>query len=296
MPNLLRAVTVMSAALAASGAWRRSPVAKWQIYWPVPLMAFALVLAARDLVLMHGPTEADLPFSSLALGVWAGLLVTVAGAIEIRSSRRRGAEGQRLVAASLLVAVGGTLLVSQNDATGVASGLLTLLSGVLLAMVRSTARPGPALQLFWPIALLGGALTYRSPARPDALAEAAREMGIVLTQLRRAGARVVPMKAQASVPRFARGAVRSFRINGNEVQVYLVGHDDDASVEAHLFPRVWAPPTVGGVPHLHVGPHILVSCVTADPRFARQLDSIVQHLAGARRQRRSFALALSAPP
>src|SRR6266545_3810460 len=41
---------------------------------------------------------------------------------------------------------------------------------------------------------------------------------------------VVP-EAPAGVPRFARGPVRTFRIDGNEVQVYLIAHDDDSSPE-----------------------------------------------------------------
>lgn len=299
MADALCAATAMSAALAATGAWRGSRVARWQAFWPVPLMAFAIGLAARDLALMLEPRGSELPFSSLALGVWAGVVVTLAGANEIAVIRRGGPDGRRLIAAALLVASGSALLLyhaetsSRSDAIGIASGLLILLSGVLLVMLRSMARPSPALHLLWPAALLAGALAHRLPGGTDGLAEAGREMDVVLVEMRRVGARVVPAEAPAGVPRFVRGPVRTFWIDGNEVQVYLIAHDDDASPEAHLSPRAAVPPPIGGVPHLHVGPHILVLCLTADSRFARQLDRIVQDLGGHRR-RGSARLIMSA--
>lgn len=287
---------MLSAALAATGAWRGSRVAKWQAYWPVPLMAFAIALAARDLGLMFGSGLSDFPLSSLLLGIWAGLIVTLVGAIEIWTCRRGGSDGQRLVAATALIASGSTLLLysagspAENRAPTLASGLLILLSGVLLATLRSMARPAPLLNLLWAGALMAGALVHRPAHPPDTLAEAGYEMELVLSALRRAGARVVPTEAPAGITSFARGSVRTFRVDGNDVQIYLIAHDQDATPDVHLSPRAVVPPPIQGIPHLHAGPHILVLCITADPRFARQLARIVHHLGGYRR-RGSFGLA-----
>ncbi len=75
----------------------------------------------------------------------------------------------------------------------------------------------------------------------DMLAEARLEMCIVLAGLQRTGAQVLPVTDGAGAARFARGPVRTFRIDGNDVQIYLIAHDDDSSPEAHLSPRLAVP-------------------------------------------------------
>ena len=219
--------------------------------------------------------------------------------MEVSAGRRGGPAGRRLIAAALLVASGATLLLYQTSAlsspnpAGVASGILILVAGVLLAVARSGARTVPALHLLWPAAMLAGALTYQCPP-PDALVDARRELSLVLTALVREGAKVIEVKMPPGAPHFVRGPVRTFSVDRNEVQVYLVAHDDDLRPEAHLFPRAQVPPPIEGVSHLHSGPHILVVCITADPGFVRQLDRIVHDLGGPSRLR-LFVFAKSAP-
>ena len=297
--DALRAAVALSAALALTGAWPASRLARWHSYWPVPIMALAVMVVGRDVAALLDHPPPGISVYSLALGVWAAVLAIGVSVVEIGACRRGGADGRMLVAAALLVASGIALLLQEvgsaptDHTAGVASGVLILLAGVLLATLRSLATPAPALRVLWPAALLAGALAQPPSAAADPLAEARQEMGIVIDGLERAGARVEAVEAPASVPRFARGPVRTFRIDGNEVQVYLIAHDDDSSPELHLSPHLAVPPLIGGIPHLHVGPHIVVVCVTADPRFARQLDRIVHDL-GDHRPRWSSALVMSA--
>ena len=292
--DALRAAVALSAALAVTGAWPASRLGRWRSYWPIPIMVLALVVGGRDIAALLGHPSPGIPVDSLVLGVWAAVVVTVVSVVEIGACRRGGADGRTLIAAAFLVAGGIALLLQEvgSGPAGVASGALILLAGVLLATLRLLTTPAPALRVLWPAALLAGALAQPPSEAADPLAEARQEMGIVLAGLERTGARVVPAEAPAGVPRFARGPVRTFRIDGNEVQVYLIAHDDDSSPEAHLSPRLAVPPPTGGIPHLHVGPHILVVCVTADPRFARQLDRIVHDLGDHRL--RGSALVMSA--
>ena len=294
----LRAAVALSAALAVTGAWPASRLARWRSYWPVPIMTLAVMIGVRDVAALLGHPALGIPVYSLVLGVWAAVVVTVVGVVEIGACRRGGADERLLVAAALLIAGGIALLLPEvrsataDETVGVVSGVLILLAGVLLATLRLLATPAPALRVLWPAALLAGALAQPPSEAADPLAEAQQEMGIVLAGLERAGARVVAVETPAGVPRFARGPVRTFRIDGNEVQVYLIAHDDDSSPEAHLSPRLALPPAIGSVPHLHVGPHIIVVCVTTDPGFARQLDRIVHDL-GDHRLRGSSALVMS---
>lgn len=222
----------------------------------------ASVVGGRDLAMLVGGLPPDLPVPSAVLGIWTALVADIVGLAEIRESRRGGNDSRAFAAAALLVAVGIALL---------------------LTALRTAAKPAPVLRVLWPVALLAGAFAHRPPPITDPLAEARQEMQIVLSGLERTGARVLPVEAPAGAHRLAPAPVRMFRIEGNDVQVYLIAHNDDSGPEAHLSPRVDVPPPIRGVPHLHVGPHILVLCVTADPFFARQLDRLVHGLAGHRR-------------
>lgn len=299
----VRWAVVLSAALALTGAWPTSRLARWHPYWPVPIMGLALVVGGRDVAVLLGYMPPEIPVFSLVLGVWAAVVVTVVGVVEIGACRRGGADGRIHVAAALLVAGGIALLLHElrlapaDDTAGVASGVLILLAGVLLAALRLLATPAPALRVLWPTALLAGVLVLPPSEPEDPLAEARQEMGIVLAGVARMGARVVRLEEAADSPRFARGPVRAFRIDGNDVQIYLIAHDDDSSPEIHLSPRLRVPPPIGGVSHLHVGPHILVVCITTDPRFARQLDRIVRDLGGhGRRESIGFVMSPSRQP
>ncbi|MEO7985820.1 MAG: hypothetical protein ABI766_04750 [Gemmatimonadales bacterium] len=297
--DLLRWAAVLSAALAAAGAWPAAGVGRWRAYWPAPFMVAATAIGASVLVSLLGGAPTDLPLSALMLGIWAAAVVDVVGLIEIRFSRRGGTEGQGLAAPALLLAGGIVLLLREvasapATAAGVASGVLVLCAGILLTALRvSMGLPRPALRVLWPAALLAGAVVTPRPVPVDMLAEARQEMDIVLAGLRRGGARILPARDVDGSARFARGPVRAFLIDGNDVQIYLIPHDDDSSPEAHLSPRLAVPPPIGGVPHLHIGPHILVVCITNDPGFVRLLDSLVHDLGG-QRHPGTFALEMSA--
>ncbi|MEO6057947.1 MAG: hypothetical protein ABIQ49_14030 [Gemmatimonadales bacterium] len=298
--DLLRWAVVLSATLAVAGAWSAAGAGGWSAYWPAPFMVAATAIGARDLGSLLGGAPTDLPVSALMLGIWAAAVVDVVGLVEIRFWRRGGTEGQGLAAPALLLAGGIVLLLREvasapATAAGVASGILVLCAGILLTALRaSIGPPAPGLRLLWPAAWLAGALVAPNAAPVDPLAEARQEMDFVLAGLRGGGARILRAGDADGSARFARGTVRAFLIDGNDVQIYLIPHDDDSSPEAHLSPRLAVPPPIGGVPHLHVGPHILVVCITADPRFARQLDKLVHDLGGHRR-RGTFALEMSAP-
>ena len=172
-------------------------------------MLFAAALAARDLAVLAGRGPIRVPASQLGLGIWAGLTAILAGAMEMSASRRGGPSGRRLIAAALMVASGAALLLYQTSAhssphpAGIVSGMLILIAGVLLAVLRSVERPVPALHLLWPAAMLAGALAYRSPS-PDALTDARRELSMVLAALQREGANVIAVNTPPDAPRFVR--------------------------------------------------------------------------------------------
>lgn len=286
-----------SAAFAALAGWPAARRGRWHAYWPVPVIAFALVVGGSDLLALLGWRPTDLTAPSLALGVWAAAVVTIAGVLEIDFCRRGAQDGRAFAAAALILAGGiaAMLHAAGSPPTGVATlipGALVMVAGAGLAALRSLPAPAPALHFLWPAALLAGVFVTPVPVPRDPLAEARQEMEIVLAALRRAGTQVSPGTQTGGSSRFTPGPVHTFRADGNDVQIYLIAHDDDSGPEAHLSSRLAVPPPIGGVPHLHVGPHILVVCITPDPRFARQLDRLVHDLSDHRRQE-LFVFAMS---
>jgi hypothetical protein len=287
--------TTLSAALALTGAW---PEARWshlRCFWPVPLMALATFMGLLDLGALVGQVQSRLPATQLVLGIWAMAVVDFVGALEIRAASRGRSDWQALMAPAVLISVGLALLLEafrpENDSPEFAPGVFVLLAGLLLLALRSSTSPPRLLRYSWPLALLLGIVAWPpSPVNP--YAEAGQELELLLTRLRQSGASVVRVEAIQSTVRQPRTPVEEFRVDGNQVTVYLVGHDEHGAPDPHLSPRVAAPPSVAGVPHLHTGPHIIVVCITADPRFASQLDKLVQELSG-RHGQRAFARGVS---
>lgn len=275
--------TTLSAALALTGAW---PEARWshlRCFWPVPLMAVVTFMGLLDLGALVGQVPSRLPATQLALGIWAMAVVDFAGALEIRAARRGRSDWQALISPACLISVGLALLLStlrpEAHSPGVASGVFVLSAGVLLLALRSSASPPRLLRYLWPAALvLGTVVGPASPVNPYGQGRA--ELELLLTRLRQSGASVVRVEAIQSTVRQPRTPVEEFRVDSNQVTVYLIGHDEHGGPDPHLSPRVAAPPSTAGVPHLHTGPHIIVVCVSADPRFARRLDKLVQELNG----------------
>jgi hypothetical protein len=258
-------------------------------------MALATFMGLLDLRALVGQVQSPLPGTQLVLGIWAMAVVDFVGALEIRTTRRGRSEWQALMAPAVLISVGLGLLLStlrpENHSPGVASGVLVLLAGVLFLALRSSASPPRLLGYLWPAALMLG--TVARPASPvNPYVQARSELEILLTRLRQTGARVIRMEMVQSKERPPRTPVEEFWVDGNQVTVYLIGHDELGGPDPHLSPRVAAPPSTAGVPHLHTGPHIIVVCVTAEPRFATRLDKLVQELSGRRRQR-AFARGVS---
>lgn len=298
--GLLQLAVIAAGILALAGAVAARWVQRAHAYWPVPLMAFALFVGARDLAALLVPQHASLPTPSLVLGVWAALIVNLVGWMEVGAARRGSAGARALMAPALLVATGFTLLAaaartgSDGNLLGPAAGLSLVLAGAVLAAVRVLPTPALALRALWPAALLLGAVSglYRRPLR-DPLAEARRELAIVLTSWQREGREVVQV-APPLTPGFHAAQTEGFRVDGNDVRVYLIAHDDRSSPEAPRLPQLGIPPPTRGVPHLHVGPHLAVVCVTSDLRFAQRLDALVRELSGPGRGR-STALAADPP-
>ena len=293
--GLLQLAAIAAGILALAGAGRPRWVRRAHAYWPVPLMAFALFVGARDLAALLVPQHASLATPSLVLGVWAALVVNLVGWIEIGAARRGSTGPRALMGPALLVATGFTLLVdaartgSDGRPLGLAAGLAVVLAGAVLATARMLPSPALALRVLWPAALLLAAVSGidRCPPR-DPLAEARRELAIVLTSWRREGREVVQV-ALPPTSGIRAAQTEGFRVDGNDVRVYLIAHDDRSSPEAHRLPQLGIPPPTR-VPHLHVGPHLAVVCVTSDLRFAQRLDALVRGLSGPGRGR-STALA-----
>jgi len=301
--DALRWAVVLSALVAVSGAWSGRRAGGWHAFWPVPLMAMATVMGLLDLRGLVGQGPAPVTATFLVLGIWAACVVDLVGALEIQVGLRGRSDWQALMAPAFLITVGVALLLQAvrrpepgNLTSGGVPGVLVLSAGVLLLAGRSLVSFPPALRHLWPLALLLAAVA-RPSATVDRYAEARQELGLVLAGLQRTGARVVRVDGTVRGRRSPAAVTpaETFRVGDNEVTVYLIGHDDHAGVEAHLSPRVAVPPPSAGVPHLHIAPHILVVCVTADPSFARQLDELVRDLGG-RHSQGSVALAMSFSP
>lgn len=296
--SVLQWAVVVSAALAATGAWPDRRIARCHAFWPVPFMLLAIALAVLDLAGLVTGQSFGLSTSSLVLGVWAASVVGYVGWVEIAAGRHARSDGRTLMAPAVLLATGVAMITSSlerwpdSQATIALPGFCVVAAGALLLTARALPSAPNSLRFGWPAALLLSAAVAREPA-VDPLAESKQELAAVLGALRRDGAQVIAVHTIEAAQRAAGTPVEVFRVDGNEVRAYLLGHDDDTSPDAHLSPGVEVPPPIGGVPHLHVGKHILVVCVTADLRFARQLDRLVHDLDGHRRHQ-SLALVASA--
>lgn len=289
--SVLQWAVVVSAALAATGAWPGRRIARCHTFWPVPFMTLAIALVVVDLnSLVTGQSyvpsaapSSGLSTTSLVLGVWAGLVVGYVGWVEITAGQRGSSDGRTLMAPAVMLAIGLAMITASLDGSGSEAaialpGICILAAGALLLAARSLPSPPNSMRFGWPVALLAGALLVREPPVVDQLVEPKRELAAVLEALQRGGARVTSVDSVARGDRDSGLPLETFRIDGNEVRIYLVAHDGDLNTEVHLSPRVPIPPSTGGVSHLHVGPHILVVCITADRQFARRLDAVVRRL------------------
>lgn len=293
--GLLQLSVILSAALALAGEWTGERARRWLAWWPLPIMAFAVWLGAADLFALVTGQPAGLPAASLMDGILAALAANFAGWMEIAAGRGR-VGGRPLLAPALLIAAGCAMLLAAADwepgarvaSISLASAVLTVLAGVVMLGARVHPGLGSWVWRLWPIPLLLAVVVDRTPPA-DPLAEARRELATIIARLERDGWQVERIEA----PRGAGspgGLTEAFRVNGNEVDVYLLAHPADSAADAHLPPGLVVPPPSHGVPHLHASRHLVVVCLTTDWRLAQRLDALVRAL-GAHRGRERRALA-----
>lgn len=280
--GLLQLSIMLSAAPAFASEWVGERARWWLAWWPIPVMAFAAWVGVTDLVALVSRHPAGGPASLLVLGILAALTVNAAGWMEIVAGRGRVADGRPLLAPALIIAAGCTLLLAAvglgpgPTVGSLASGVLTVLAGVL--MMGARVHPGLGLWVWrlWPIPLLLAVVVDRVPSA-DPLAEARRELATITTRLERDGWQV----ERIETPRGAGspgGPTEAFWVNGNEVHVYLLTHPADSAANGHLPPGLVVPTPSHGVSHLHVSRHLVMVCLTTDWRFAQRLDALVRGL------------------
>jgi hypothetical protein len=286
--GLLRLLVVLSAVLALTGAVPAIRRRRWHAFWPAPIMAFAIAVGLRDLIALMGGPSVGLSTSSLVLGVWAGVVAVIAGAMEMAVGWRGAVPERAFVAPALLVAGGialcAPLLAMREDGSlqlaGVLSGLLIIASGALLAAGRLWPTHQGIVRYAWPVALGLGAVSGIAPARPlpDRFAEAKAEIASLEAAWHQRGLRVARTDSGALGGGIA--LIVRYRVEASDVYVYVIAHDTLSMPDWHLEPRLALPPSSHGVPHLHRSSHLLVVCITTDWRFAQQLDELVRALAG----------------
>lgn len=286
--ELLRLLVVLSAAMALTGVVPALRRRRWYAFWPAPIMAFAIAVGFGDVIALMGGTSVGLSTPSLVLGVWATVVVVVAGVMEISVSSRQDLPERAFVAPALLLAagvtVGAPLLAAQERGSlqlaSVLAGLFIIAAGALLAAGRLWPIHQRIMRYAWPVALGLGAVSGRGPARrpPDPFAEANAEIASLEATWQQRGFRVA--RTDSAALGWGIASMMRYRVETSDVYVYVIAHDTISVPDVHVEPRLVVPPPSHGMPHLHRGPHILVVCVTNDWRFAQQLDELVRALAG----------------
>lgn len=291
--GLLQLSVVLSAALALASEWAGERARRWLAWWPIPLMAFGAWLGVTDLVALVTGYRTGMTAASVMLGVLAALTINFAGWMEIVAGRGRATEGRLLLAPALIIAAGCAMLLpapgwEPGASISFASAVLTVLAGVVMLGARVHSGPGSWVWRLWPVALLVAVVVDRAPPA-DPLAEAHRELATITARLERDGWQVERIETPHAAGSPG-GPTEAFRVNGNEVRVYLLADAPGSAAEVHLPPGLIVPPPSHGVPHLHASRHLVVVCLTTDWRFAQRLDALVREL-GAHQGRARRALA-----
>lgn len=256
-------------------------------------MLLGVWLGATDLTALAVRPPGSAPPSVLALGVAAALFVLVAGWTDVAVGSGRVSDWRTLLAPAILGAAGLAGVIApawtgvDMGAGNTLRGILLIVAGVVLGLSRELEAPPRFYRFAWPT-LLAIATAVNGGPSPDPLAEARAEERGVLAGLREAGLDAVPILPSR---RFATEGipVDTYRVEGDTLQFFLLARGTEAGPATRLLRRLSVPPPSHGVPHVHVGPHLVVVCRPGDWRLAAQVERLIRGLAGAAPQGTALA-------